>query len=471
MSDRPLIAHTMCIDLPGEPVQCWADTDVTVLLRKHRDVIFDIELKQGSTYTVEATHDWLYDIKQKKRVQKGQFHDGERYHIWIGRDFKGLLLLKSNGVILQRYSMHDLNLHNENPDPKVKPAPIILTMGSHPSSTTATSDARARNMFTQRATLVCSSTDGTTPEFAWWNQMIPLKLGQPDWAAYTNSSAIPTPPQSHTEEHGIVHIFEVEISNAPEAVLQAMGSGGEDTAIDTNHVATRNWLIGQLAGGAAYAKDNLEELRDLWNRNFRLFKITHAKAGIKTYVAFNGNRATRTVVTSTTYGAKNTKILAITAGTGTLESVTAASWEASKGAFKEAGGVALIFTITLDTAEWYRDYEHIDSNGHRTKDLNDLFAKVGVDLVAAGLTAAMSVSVVGLATTMLLSAAVITTAPVWAVAAATVGTMIVIGYVINLADNHWHITDWVADKLRSTGKYLEDHYPKDYNDYPMMFMQ
>jgi len=477
MSDSPLIQHTMCIDLPGEPVQCWAGTDVTILLRKHRDVIFDISMKKGASYTVEATADWLYDVKQKKRVQKGQFNDGEPYHIWISRDFKGQILLKSNGVILQRYSMARLDLHGESSDPKVKPAPIILTLGSQPSTASTNSSSSPKtsatftgNIFTQRATLVCRNTDSTTSETAWWNQMIPLKLGQPGLPAHTTAASIPATVQSHAGEHGIVHIFEVEIASAPAEVLQALSSGGEDTAIDANHVATRNWLIGQLAGGAAYVKDNLNELKDLWNRSFRLFKVAHPKAGVLTYLAFNGDRGSRKTVTSITYGAKNTKILAMTAGAGTLESVTAATWEASKGAFKEAGGVALLFTITLDTAEWYRDYENVDSHGHRKRDLSDLFAKVGVDLIAAGLTAAMSVSLVGLATTILLSTAVITTAPVWAVAAATIGTVVVIGYLINLADNHWHITDWVAAKLRNTGKYLEDHYPKDYEGYPTMFM-
>lgn len=40
MSGRAMMGHQVCIDLPGEPVECWAETDVTVLLRKHRDVIF-----------------------------------------------------------------------------------------------------------------------------------------------------------------------------------------------------------------------------------------------------------------------------------------------------------------------------------------------------------------------------------------------------------------------------------------------
>jgi hypothetical protein len=176
------------------------------------------------------------------------------------------------------------------------------------------------------------------------------------------------------------------------------------------------------------------------------------------------------VITGTRYGAKSSKILAITAGTGTFESATAAAWEATKGAFKRATGIALVFTIALDTAEWYHDYSKVDKNGKHSKDLFDLFAKIGVDLVAAGITAAVSTALVGAVTTALLTAGVIASAPVWAVAAAAIGVAVAVGYLINLADNEFHITHWVAEKLRGAAKALEDSYPKDYNGYSMMFM-
>ncbi|RAS27804.1 hypothetical protein [Paraburkholderia bryophila] len=476
MGNRPLIQHTVCIDLPGEPVECWAETDLTVLLRKHRDVIFDIQVKKGATYTVEATEDWIYDVAKKKRVKQGQFQDGQRYHIWVSRDFKGYLLLKLNGVILQRYSMAGLNLVEGNSDPKAKPAPIILTLASHPSaavghstSTQFATSQTAGSMFGQSAPLICSSTNPNGVDGTWWNPLLPLKLTPPSSPTQPSANP-PAAARGHAEEETVVHVFEVELSTAPAEVWNALGSGGEDTAIDTNKVATRNWLIGQLAGGTAFAKDNFGELRDLWNRSFRLIKMTHPKAGVKTYVAFKGNSALRKVITGTRYGAKSSKILAITAGTGTLESATAASWEATKGAFKKAGGLALVFTIVLDTAEWYHDYEQRGPDGRPTKDFFDLFTKIGVDLVAAGLTAAVATAVVGLATTALLVTGAIATAPVWAIAAATVGLTIVIGYFVNMADNEFHITKRLAGALRSAANYLEEHYPKDYDGYPMMFV-
>ena len=64
--------HLVCIDLPGQehdiPCHSFAKvTDVYVLLRKWRDVVFDLNTGSGATYTVESTQDWIYDFKAKKR--------------------------------------------------------------------------------------------------------------------------------------------------------------------------------------------------------------------------------------------------------------------------------------------------------------------------------------------------------------------------------------------------------------------
>jgi hypothetical protein len=58
-----LTVQEHCIDLPGESVQCWigGGTDkLKVILRKHRDVVFDIHLDNSGTYTVESTESDFY---------------------------------------------------------------------------------------------------------------------------------------------------------------------------------------------------------------------------------------------------------------------------------------------------------------------------------------------------------------------------------------------------------------------------
>ncbi|HEX5486643.1 MAG TPA: hypothetical protein VFX23_11685, partial [Limnobacter sp.] len=44
-----------CIDLPGETVRCIRKKPkLRVVLRKHRDVVFDINLGLGGQYSVES---------------------------------------------------------------------------------------------------------------------------------------------------------------------------------------------------------------------------------------------------------------------------------------------------------------------------------------------------------------------------------------------------------------------------------
>src|SRR3954471_22918738 len=101
-SDSDLMVQEHCIDLPGESVQCWigGGTDkLKVILRKHRDVIFDIHLGNGKTYTLETTESDFYNVRDKKLVLAAQhgkvtFKDGERMHVWVSRGFRGALVLK-----------------------------------------------------------------------------------------------------------------------------------------------------------------------------------------------------------------------------------------------------------------------------------------------------------------------------------------------------------------------------------------
>ena len=88
-SESELVVQEHCIDLPGESVQCWlgGGTDkLKVILRKHRDVIFDIHLGNGKTYWLESTGSDFYVPRDKKmahaiRHDKVMFKDGERFHV------------------------------------------------------------------------------------------------------------------------------------------------------------------------------------------------------------------------------------------------------------------------------------------------------------------------------------------------------------------------------------------------------
>jgi hypothetical protein len=125
----------MCIDFPGETVQCWRSSDkIKVILRKHRDVIFDLKLGKGKSYTVQATESDFYNKHDNKLVYAKRrdvvtFSDGERLHLWVPRGFKGALLLKSGGKTLMKIEPNEMDTHQYDDDPKTKSAPIIIALG------------------------------------------------------------------------------------------------------------------------------------------------------------------------------------------------------------------------------------------------------------------------------------------------------------------------------------------------------
>jgi hypothetical protein len=141
-----------------------------------------------------------------------------------------------------------------------------------------------------------------------------------------------------------------------------------------------------------------------------------------------------------------------------------AAWEATKGAFRKAGLLGVVFTITLDIAEWHADYEKIDpKTGKRTKDFFDLFAKVGMDLAYAGMGAALAVAVMAavLAVTGLVGIAV-------GGAFVVIGTVlasIYIGYKLAENDKDHDITNKLSNNLREIISYLSEKLPNDYGGY------
>lgn len=117
------------IDLPGEAIQCWRSGDkVRVILRKHRDVIFDVNLAHGRVYTIESRDDF-YVPTQKKLRRKAEFRDGEIFHLWVGRDFKGELQLKCDGKSIGAFKPIVLDTTQYGADPKIKPEPLLVSLG------------------------------------------------------------------------------------------------------------------------------------------------------------------------------------------------------------------------------------------------------------------------------------------------------------------------------------------------------
>ncbi|MGZ5198873.1 MAG: hypothetical protein ACXWC4_03805 [Telluria sp.] len=428
-SDSSVQEH--CIDLPGETVQCWigGGTDkLKVILRKHRDVVFDINLGNGKTYTLETTESDFYNARDKRIVHaarhgKVTFKDGERMHVWVSRGFRGALLLKCDNQVLSEVKPNEWDTHRHSNDPKEKPAPLIVVMGNHATATTPTASTKA--------------------------------------------------PATLEADEQSLHVHEVTAEGAPPAILKFFQDGGESLHLDSENIITRNWILAQIAGAGGYVADNHTWIKELATCKFQLKRIDH-KTVSKMYMIFSGNNRLREMMSASKYGLQHTKVMRIAGGASGVRQ----GWDATKGAAKDSlkvfakeegkmvakgGGIAVVFTIGMDIAEWYKDYAEIGPDGKPKKDFYDLFAKVGTDLGKAGLIAALTTASVSLFFGAAAFFGVTLAAPVLVVVAGTIAVSIFLTYLVEKGDKalghalgEADTTTWLSKRLHETGEYLSN---------------
>lgn len=456
-SSTPPNMMRLFIDLPGEDARCWRpphiDT-IEVVLRKHRDVVFHVTQKVGASYTVISSESPFYNTHTKKYTPPKMpvtFKDGNRLHLWVSRSFKGTLTLYADGKQVIQVEPVKLDTHQCGPDPAEKPAPLIVAIGG---------------MAQARAALSASEAElGRAPTFAESLQL--RKQARTPEIATAKIERQPEQKPGVGEEQSM-HVVEVkkDLGKMPEDVANFFKQGGEQTAIDSSGITSRNWLWAQIVGATTYVNDNLPWIKDLWKRKFYLQRVTH-KTGEKVYIVFQGHPGLRKVLTAARYGADNAKVIAITAGAGTAAGLRHAAWEATKGAVKKGGLLALVFTIVLDTAEWLADYEQRDpKTGKPKKDVFDLCFKIGIDVAKAGISAAIGSLLVGGA--IMLAGALIGSAVALPVIAIVIGTVIAsigVGYAIDFLDKETGATEKVNKWLRENAEYLRNQIPADYSGY------
>lgn len=436
----PVDTQQVCIDLPGEVIRCHVHKPkLQVMLRKHRDVVFDIELFKGMQYTVHADQSDFYNARDKKivlvkRQQSVGFRDGERVHLHVGRNFKGHLVLKANGKVLGRYSPNGLDAQRYDDNPATKPSPLIIVM-KNPSAEAATPAARSTPPPSQ------SNIDAE-----WQSPFSPLEFSKPRPAASQDQS---------------MHVVEINPAdpNVPEDVADFFKKGGEQTALDTKGIVTRNWLWTQIAGGGAYVSDNRRWIQELWKEKFYLQRVAH-KSGTRWYIVFKGNQTLRSYLTAARYGAINPKVIAISGGAGSVRGLRHAAWEAAKGSAKKAGLLGLLFTITLDAAEWLADYEQRDPiTGKPKRDLFDLCLKVGIDVAKAAISAAVASVLVGIAVGVGLLAGG------FVIVLGALVLTVLVGLAIDYIDKEWGIAEKLNKSIRENADHLHNRMPLDYSGY------
>ena len=422
--ENELAVQEHCIDLPGESVQCWlgGGTDkLRVVLRKHRDIVFDINLGNGKNYTVEATHSDFYNAIDKKIVYaarhgKVTFRDGERMHLWVSRGFRGALVLKCEGLEISKVEPNEWDRHRHSDDPKEKPAPILVTIGSPPAAI----------------------------------ERVPTRLA---------------------EDEISMHVHVASRDRAPPAILKFFQDGGESLQLDSENILTRNWITSQLAGTAGYVFDNHKWITELKGCKFYLQRVNHS-GGPKVYMVFSGNQRLRELITASRYGLTHTKVMRITGGAGGARQ----AWSAAKGAVKDTlkvfakeegkmvvkgGAMAVVFTVAMDIAEWYKDYSEIGPDGVPKKGFDDLFSKLSTDLVKAGIVAALTTATIAIGFTLLAASGVTIAAPVVLIVLGTIAVSIAWSFLLDKVDraigralHEEDTTKWLAKKFSSIAEFL-----------------
>lgn len=423
-----------CIDLPGETVRCVRrKPKLRVVLRKHRDVVFDINLGIGGQFSIESDESDFYNTRDKKLIRpktKVSFVEGERLHLWVSRTFTGALLLKHNGKLIARYEPNQLDPHTcTAQNPEGKPAPLIVSM--------------------------------QVPHF---DVLEPIQTQLNNTYEYYSAQARAAEPT-----HQSMHVHEVQNwgENLPKEVLNFLQNGGDSTALDSSGLVTRNWIISQILGDATYLHQNRELLKDIGSTKFKLQKIIHKSGKEAYYIIFKGNHKLREVMKGTKYLASNQKVLNLTFGAGSIKGMHAAAWENTKGLFKGSALISIAFTVTVDIAEWLQDYQKSDANGKPKRTVVDLLETVGIDLIKAGIIAAATTACTALIQFILL-AGLGFTAPV---AFAVIGIFAIgafVDYKLSNLNKEYKISQKLKDKINEQAKKLENAQPEDYTNYSLL---
>lgn len=430
------------------------------MLRKHRDVVFDIQLFKGMQYTVQADHSDFYNVRDKKLVefkkkQVVKFSDGERIHLHVGRKFTGSLTLKANGKVMGRWKPSELDTNSYDDAPETKLAPLMVVM---------------------------KNTEGSPPP----GGGDPLGICE-NWKlaaipkAYLESIPIGELQTHgvHEQPHPIVVVVDVNIKDAPSEVAQHFMKGGKSVIaeLDTNNVATQNWLYGQLAGSAAYVKDNWSWLRNSINKtadgSFKLVKAKISYASGKARVYFTGYSKINPAFGPGGHGPGNAKIMQIYAGIGNTASSFKSMTKAIAGTLKNNALISFFFSSVLSYAEWQDDIQ---------KDGYDLAAVIVTGLVKALIAVALVAVVVALIVFLIMFIFKAALAAI-VIGVISLGLSFVANTAVELADKQLGkiatrnekntdglasvVAPWLRDLGKSIGEnwdYLKEKMPKDYKN-------
>ena len=457
----PLKSQEVCIDLPGESVQCWRSSDnIRVVLRKHRDVFFDIHLTPGASYTVESVQEF-YCPRDKKLVKRATFQDGERFHLWVGREFQGTLVLKSSSKVLSTFEPNKLDTKKYGADPKVKPEPLMVIFGKKelagPLACTrddpfGVSNAQGifKPMFDPKMSFLKAY--GTEFDYQHSQQQPEIR----DYACVTEALAAEIQPQvvKQLDSGSAVEGTIEQVFIQPKPGLQksdlysAMGAAAG--YISGSEVLTANWF----KESAGYFQEHWRKMDKILMR-VRIEK----KVNGKYRVLFKGRPLTRVVsqVFSATATAKviHKRVPLGSPTSAFIDGGFGKTGKAGYGGIKRLmlttsenfrGGVKIQIIGTIIDLIGDANAVYFDEKG--SKDLSEFLGRAGVSIAKAGATAALgsAFAAIGVAAAAFFVGA--GALPVVLAVGVVIGGYILAATVVDKIDSYFNIKDSVAEWAR-----------------------
>ncbi|MGT2433054.1 hypothetical protein ACU4HD_37700 [Cupriavidus basilensis] len=471
---RTLVKSRHYIDLPGESpkAKLWPGVNNIIQLRKHRDVVFDIKLNHGATYTIMADQGRFYDPKRGLNVTSTTFQDGEPCHLWLGRYFQGSLVLKQGDKELSRYPIGKMDCTQgcRDEDPSAKPAPMLFILHDD--------KAFAQELLALETVIVASMTPAsqvlsnalerarsghgglqTTP----FGKRPSASPSAGTTATQAAGSIPPVLPSADDDVLQMLHVFggiQVAGTGVPEAVTRWVAAGGTSLKLDSADIITRNWILGQMSGVGGYFRDALKGrdpwLKQFWNRAFILERSSAGKFVVMFSTSIKEKRNLGFLLGAYRTVSHDSRVMTIAGGAGSLSASGKAAWSAAKSSIKGGAGMAVAFTVGVDCITWWGDYNQ------GKKDFTDLAVTVGIDLVKAGIVAAATSAAVSVLVTGFAFAFGITAAPILAVAIGTVFILVAVGYAVDWTFSTLNVSGTATNIVRGAGKRLESDLPKDY---------
>jgi hypothetical protein len=459
---RTLIKSKHYVDLPGEPPKSklWTDVNNLIILRKHRDVVFDIKLGNGATYTVTTEHPQseygrFYDPKQKAIVTKIAVKDGEPCHIWLGRTFEGSLILKHGDKVLGSYPIRRMDCTQGcTEDPKDKPAPVLITIHNDP---TLAEDLKVFQNTSIASGGPSASLKGAFDRARSQTGLQPAPFEdrpQPAAAALADTHGLTVSQAGQQQVLQMVHLFEVKPRpglDVPADIEAFFVSGDRKWEIDPNKDLCRNWVIAQSAGVLGYFHDALSG-EEGWLRKFWRRKIFLVRNEGKYVMMFTTGPEDWRIVGVLLAGYKkvaNSQIVTIAGGAGKLGASARAAWSAAHDSVLHGAGVALAFSMAIDCMVWFDAYKKHE------KDFWDLVATLGIDVLKAGIVAGAASGTISALLTVVAFFAGTVSVSILVIAVGTAAIAVVAGYAVDVAFDKSGLGSAITKAVKSSGSVLE----------------